>query len=126
MKIKLKSLIAAGCCFALFSCTDDSVTYEQVLVNNTSETIDVMAGSGSCGEHTYSINPGEEKVVHTARLVQAPSSCTDHHYMVMSGPDNLNDITDLSNWRRIESKNLVRCEFNFEYTHDTDTAADQQ
>ena len=125
MKIKLMSLIAAVGCVALFSCTDNGITYEQVLVNHTNESINVMGGSGACAEHAYVLNPGEEKVVHSARVLHAPSSCSDHHYMVMSGPNNLNDIYDMSNWRRTETKGLVRCEFAFEYTHNTDTTAVQ-
>jgi hypothetical protein len=120
MKTTILSLIA---CVALASCEDNSVSYEQVLVNHTNEIITVMGGSGTCGEQNYTISPGQKKTVHQARVLNAPSSCADHHYMIMSGPNNITDISDQSNWIRTESKGIVRCEFDFEYTHNTDTTA---
>ncbi len=125
MKTTILSLIAFAGCVALTSCEDNSVSYEQVLVNHTNEIITVMAGSGTCGEHNYTISPGAKKTVHQARVLNAPSSCEDHHYMIMSGPSNITDISDMSNWIRTENKGLVRCEFDFEYTHNTDTTTVQ-
>ncbi len=119
--MKILSLITIASCIAFSSCKDNGVTYEQVLVNDTNQNISVSAGSGSCSPKSYDLHPGNEQVVHSARVLNPPSSCDNHHYMVTSGPNNLNDIADMSNWVRTEIKDVVRCEFHFMVVQRKDT-----
>ncbi len=126
MKIKLFSVAVASAIIALASCKSEGVTYEQVVVNHTDTIITINEGSASCGSHTFVLNPNEEKIIHSNRVVNAPSTCEDHHYQYVSGPTNVPDISSLENWQKIEQDDKVRCEFVFERRADCHTTTQPQ
>ncbi len=126
MKIKFLSSLALVAALALSSCKPEGYTYEQYITNSTDEVITVSTGSGQCEEHVYTLNPGQTQKVHSSRVLDAPTSCNDHHYMVMSGQTNLNDISDQSNWTRTQDKDQVKCEFVFRASGTVDPAPAQK